>query len=624
MAQQLELILGAKDQTAPAFSALNKHLQDSDGKLRTLNQGWVGGAKSAAGFADNVGQVSKTLARSADAFGLPTQALRTLDDVMDVADMGLNNLTKSAAGFNAASIGVAGAGLAIGTAIGTAIRNFTGLGEWLDKVADKMTGLTAVEEEAREASRKALAVRQANIQAFLGNDQAVSALTVSKVKEKEATEALEKASKLLGVQVRDVHQAERILAEAEANSTAGRKRAAEAHEKAAEAAKKYAAELRNLTEEALGAAAKQGAGVGFVLPELKISTPEIGILGQTMVGMPELTQRSYENLRHLADEAARAGLGAEQIEKKLIAAGVPAEDAARLAGEMTANLNGAAGAAESLGAALTTSFQKLPGVIVGAIQGGGDVLKAVGAQIGGDLGMTMGKQLGPALSSHLGKTMGGLLSSALGPVIGLIGGWLGDKIGDFFGKLFGDKTIMKINDLRDAFIGAHGGWLELQHEIAKATDQDLLKQLFDAKTPEQYEAAIKAINDALATLSGKTLEPIVIPVEYQPGEISGQPEPLPAAAHGAIVLPFIPRAQHGALVRARPGGSLVRMGEGGEAELAAPVRALTREIGAAAAAAAGAGAGGVVEWHVYLDGREITAAVERRVSAGLAPKLRGA
>src|SRR5512139_1405977 len=173
MAQQLELILGAKDRSGPAFSSLGKNLSSTDSKVRELNRGWVGGAKSAAGFADNLGRVSTTLARSADAFGLPIGALRTLDDVSDVAELGFNNLTKSAAGFNAASIGVAGAGLAVGAAIGSWLNTFPAvqkaadsligtiyrLGqsqEQLDKQAGAMQGLKAFREQMGASNLQAM------------------------------------------------------------------------------------------------------------------------------------------------------------------------------------------------------------------------------------------------------------------------------------------------------------------------------------------------------------------------------------------------------------------------------------------------------------------------------------
>jgi len=99
-----------------------------------VSRGFASGTQRAGEFADSMGRVSTTLARSADAFGLNAAALRSLDDVMDVAELGFGNMTKQAVGFNAASIGVAGAGLAIGTAIGTWLNTFPAV----QKVADSL------------------------------------------------------------------------------------------------------------------------------------------------------------------------------------------------------------------------------------------------------------------------------------------------------------------------------------------------------------------------------------------------------------------------------------------------------------------------------------------------------
>jgi hypothetical protein len=84
-------------------------------------------------------------------------------------------------------------------------------------------------------------------------------------------------------------------------------------------------------------------------------------------------------------------------------------------------------------------------------------------------------------------------------------------------------------------------------------------------------------------------------------------------ARGGIVLPFIPRAARG-IVSARPGGSPVLVGEGGQAELVAPVAALADRIGRAAAAAAGGGGPRIVQ--VVLDGRVVAESIERQAKAG--------
>lgn len=227
-----------------------------------------------------------------------------------------------------------------------------------------------------------------------------------------------------------------------------------------------------------------------------------------------------------------------------------------------------------------------------------------------------------ALAQLASGNIWGAIASGIGVISAAVSG-----LKSLWNSIFGKSEIEKINDTRDAFISAHGGWLNLQHEIARATDEDLLKKLFDADTVQEYEDAIKAIQEALDKLSGTVVDPIVVPVVYDDPGYEGQAgggggEGAPAAKRGAIILPFVPRAQQGAIVQARPGGSLLRVGEGGEAELAAPIRALADRIGSAAAAAA-AGAGGTIHVHLHLSEKEIADVMVKRNKAGLAP-MRGA
>jgi len=86
-------------------------------------------------LADTMGKTATVMARSADTFGLPAAALRGLDDAMDITEIGLNNLSKAAVGFNAASIGVVGAGAAVGAMIGGLIRQLPGAADAYDALA---------------------------------------------------------------------------------------------------------------------------------------------------------------------------------------------------------------------------------------------------------------------------------------------------------------------------------------------------------------------------------------------------------------------------------------------------------------------------------------------------------
>lgn len=106
-------------------------------------------AKKTGEFAGAVGQTAKTMARSADVFALPVGALRTLDDAMDITELGLGNLTKSAAGFNAASVGLAGAGLSISYAIGTWLNTFPAVQKAADGLFHSMFRMVGLAGEVQ-------------------------------------------------------------------------------------------------------------------------------------------------------------------------------------------------------------------------------------------------------------------------------------------------------------------------------------------------------------------------------------------------------------------------------------------------------------------------------------------
>lgn len=111
------------------FTKEAKKAEDAVAKVGTAA---TGTAKKFGGFADAVGKTSTTLARSASLFGLNANALRALDDAADVAELGLKNLTKSTAGFNAATIGVIGAGAAMGAMLGSWANQFKSVRTFAD------------------------------------------------------------------------------------------------------------------------------------------------------------------------------------------------------------------------------------------------------------------------------------------------------------------------------------------------------------------------------------------------------------------------------------------------------------------------------------------------------------
>ncbi len=94
-------------------------------------------------LADTVGRTSSTLARSADSFGLAAGPLRALDDVADVAEIGLMGMSRAALTasvsfktMHLAMLGPIAAAAAVGAAIGTLLNKL----EPVRKAADAVTG----------------------------------------------------------------------------------------------------------------------------------------------------------------------------------------------------------------------------------------------------------------------------------------------------------------------------------------------------------------------------------------------------------------------------------------------------------------------------------------------------
>lgn len=156
---------------------------------------------------------------------------------------------------------------------------------------------------------------------------------------------------------------------------------------------------------------------------------------------------------------------------------------------------GAITATEGLGTAIVDTLQKslenLPNVILGAIQGGGDVFAAIGASIGGDLGSTIGKGLTEKLSGALGESLGGAIGGIMGPLGSMVGSLVGKGISALAGKLFGGGEEAKVNDMRDQFFETFGGFEEFSAKMAEVSDEDWAAKIFNAETVEEFNRLVE-------------------------------------------------------------------------------------------------------------------------------------
>lgn len=140
----------------------------------------------------------------------------------------------------------------------------------------------------------------------------------------------------------------------------------------------------------------------------------------------------------------------------------------------------------------------IPKIMVQAIINGDwtNAFAAIGAQIGSALGKSLGKSIGDAIGG-MGK-WGGIVGEAFGSLLGPVVGWGMDKLLKTEGKA--------VNDLRDTFIAAQGGYIKLHQALIDAGADSLYFQLQSASNMKDYEAAVKAVTEALAKQEAKLAE----------------------------------------------------------------------------------------------------------------------
>ncbi len=157
-------------------------------------------------------------------------------------------------------------------------------------------------------------------------------------------------------------------------------------------------------------------------------------------------------------------------------------------------INGISNFGEKAGISFSESFQKalsgLGNVIVGALQGGGDVGRAAFAHLGNSLGSDLGAEIAKGIGGSLGKMLGGLA----GPLGSMLGGLVGGALDKIFGKNQGREDAK-------AFAAMFGGFDALREKmlVLGAEGERLWIALTqNTRGPAQVAQAIKAIEDALA------------------------------------------------------------------------------------------------------------------------------
>jgi len=169
--------------------------------------------------------------------------------------------------------------------------------------------------------------------------------------------------------------------------------------------------------------------------------------------------------------------------------------------------------------AFSEALSQLPNVVMGALQGGGSVLKSVGSLFGSSLTKSIfgGEAMQAGISTMFGATIGGALNSIL-PGIGALAGPLIGKIAGLFGQSQGSKDADTANEslrtMRMEILKTYGSLQNIRdmggeagEALADAWGSQNVKGLahfkkqLDAFT-KSIEADKQAVEDFLSSVSG--------------------------------------------------------------------------------------------------------------------------
>lgn len=245
------------------------------------------------------------------------------------------------------------------------------------------------------------------------------------------------------------------------------------------------------------------------LKNIELATAATAVPPQLTAGTDSTLQNADGTLISYRDHAIEAAMATAQIGKAAENINVEIEHASETIRT--------AGWGESLLGSFKTAMSGLPQVIMGAIQGGGNVGGAVGGLLGGNLIGGLAGKLTSGLSGMFGKTIGGALGSVIPGLGTLLGSMIGPLIGKVAGKiwhgiqgLFGtDEEARVVNPARDQFLaqfggagtGSGSGFMNLAAQLTEVTGEEgggsLFRALTQADTMVEFNAAVAAIQQKL-------------------------------------------------------------------------------------------------------------------------------
>jgi hypothetical protein len=227
----------------------------------------------------------------------------------------------------------------------------------------------------------------------------------------------------------------------------------------------------------------------------------------------------------LSDAAAKADIF-EATQPVLASSATVAARAIEEAWRATGKYVQMTGTAVNQTGLLSGVFNNLGQNILGAFQGGGNVVKSIGSDIGSRLGANLVKNFGTKITGVLGETFGGALNAAL-PGIGTLLGPLMEKVWGGLKSLFGgiSPEIKRARQDVEAFqqalaqtltttqqqeaggerwkmsvIAVRDAYLATGRTASEA--EAIVRQLWDTDHPDRAKAAIEQINLVLGEQQG--------------------------------------------------------------------------------------------------------------------------
>ncbi len=365
---------------------------------------------------------------------------------------------------------------------------------------EEMLNLTIAQVAGAEAS-DVLAEAQKGASAIT-NESIIAAVRAA-----EADTVLKAASDLLGKEITDLAEAERILKIATENS-------AEAIEAQRQKAALAARDISGLTE------AVEGMGEAFdVLTRIEIEQWFKSF--ENLGGMGEAARMGAEGMEHLAREAKEAQ---DALEIPLSPLAEAAEAADALAQKIQAVTEGLlifgnifGGVFGDLSGVLSTSIQGFTqmadkvrdnnaAVADGTMSAAAADAEKLAMQIGlvanaaGMLGDMLSGSTNPTIQKLGGALQGAAAGAKMGSAFGPWGAAIGGVVGGIAGFIKSSNAAeMATNDLRDAFFESQGGFEEFSRSMAEVSDEDWAKKIFDASTVEEFNALVREAQGLLDT-----------------------------------------------------------------------------------------------------------------------------